>query len=201
MMTLTKESIEPSSVEPAVRAAAVRDFLAYLDVYSFGLQRDVRAVLPREVMRRIDEAGLLSWISVLENRFVLEALWKVAGPEQSLDVLADFTGSFLRSPYLRGYFETAQSSVEALYYAAEVAWELVYRDVGHVEVIDSSSNHATIRLEEIDPDVFASPEYVCSFAAFLVGLLRPSEVSGEVEIDKVESETRTVQYTVRWGNH
>ncbi len=193
--------IEEQITEPNIRAGVVRDLLEHLDTYSNGLQRDVRAAVPREILERIDSAEALSWLSTTDGQFVLEALWGAAGSEKAMDALASFVARFVRSPFVKNYFETTSTSVEALFHMAEIAWEMIYQGVGDLEVVDSGASSALLRLSEVDPDILLSREYLRAFAASFVGLLRASEVAGEVKVDRIDYDFQYVDFMIGWGNH
>ncbi len=150
--------IEEQTLDPNIRAGVLRDLLAYLDTYSNGLQRDVRAAIPREILERIDGADRLSWLPTAEGQFVLEALWGAAGPEKAVDVLASFSARFVRSPFVKNYFETTGTAVEALFHMAEIAWEMIYQGVGDLEVVDSGASSALLRLSEVEARKQTTPE-------------------------------------------
>ncbi len=193
--------IEIGFSDSTVRAGVMRELLTYLDCYSSGMQRDVRAAMPREIDERLEASGALTWFSAAEAQFVLEALWSVAGSEKAMDLLASFSARYVRSPFLKHFFETTSTSIEALVYASEIAWELVFQNVAEIEVIESSLSHAVIRLSEVDPDILLSSEFLQTFAAGFVGLLRASKVAGEVKVDHIDYDFQRVDFVIGWGNH
>ncbi len=193
--------IEEINLDSTIRAGVVRDLLAHLDTYSSGLQRDVRAALPSEIRDRIDSAPTLSWLSTSEAQFVLEALWGAEGTDKAMDALASFSARFVRSPFLKSYFETTSTSVEALFHMAELAWDMIFQGVGDLEVVDSGATSAVLRLSDVDPDILLSREFLRALAASFTGLLRASEVVGEVKVDRVDYDFQYVDFVIGWGNH
>jgi hypothetical protein len=184
---------------PAVRTSAVRNFLTFLDDYSPGLQEAVRASLPNDVVNDIDRSRSLSWLELTKKSSVISALWETAGPKAALDAVADFIGLYVRSPFLSAYFEAPGATIPARLHAIALGWSLMYRDVCTVDLVSTSETSAHIRLTNMDPDVFASQEHLCTFAAVFLGLVRPTDANGEVRIFNTDSESASVDYAVSWG--
>jgi len=184
---------------PAIRTSAVRNFLAYLDDYSPGLQEAVRSALPGDVLREIDGSRSFSWLALPIKFSVIDALWKTAGPKNALDAVADFIGQFVRSPFLSAYFESPGATIPARLHAVALGWSLMVRDVCSVDFVSTSDCSAHLRLTNLAPDVFASQECLCTFAAVFLGLVRPTDSNGEVRIFNVDPERGSVDYAVSWG--
>jgi hypothetical protein len=184
---------------PAIRTSAVRNFLAFLDDYSPGLQEEVRSALPGDVVCEIDSGKSLSWLSLPMQSSVINALWQTAGPKKALDAVADFIGLFVRSPFLSAYFEVPGATIPARLHAVALGWSLMYRDVCSVDLVSTGDLTAHLRLTNLDPDVFESQEHLCTFAAVFLGLVRPTDSRGEVRIFNVDPERGSVDYAVSWG--
>ncbi len=184
---------------PAIRTSAVRNFLAFLDDYSPGLQEEVRSALPGDVVCRIDTGKSLSWLALPMKSSVITALWQAAGPKKALDAVADFIGLFVRSPFLSAYFEKPGATIPARLHAAALGWSLMYRDVCSVNLVSTGDTSAHLRLTNLAPDLFDSQEHLCTFAAVFLGLVRPTDSHGEVRIFNVDPERGSVDYAVSWG--
>ncbi len=190
-------SIEPARREPAIRAAAVYHLMEYLDRYSFGLQRDVHAQIPSEVERIIEDGNSLSWVSVVDNKRVLEAIWNVLGPEQALDSVACCVQKFLGTAFLERLIPKGVTLTET-FFVLQLGWDLLCRDVCSVQVEAVGESEMKIRLTNVNGDVFYSEEYLQSFAAILMGVLRREETECKVMIANVDCDLRCVDYIVSW---
>jgi hypothetical protein len=190
-------STEAAGTRPAIRAIAIANLLKYLDRYSFGLQRDVRALMPERADYIPDDGNFRSWVSVEDCQEVLTAIWSVLGPEQALDAVACCIERFLRSPFLTRLVPRA-GTVTEVFYALQLGWDLIYRDICSVHVVHVDDSEIKIRLLNVNEEAFYSAEYLHSFAAICLGVLRREELECKVFIAKLDCETRSVDYVVSW---
>ena len=190
-------STEATGRQPAIRAAAVYNLMEYLDRYSFGLKRDVRAQIPSKVERIIEDASFLSWVSVVDHRTVLEAIWNVLGSEQAMDTVACCVQKFLYSPFLERLIPRDMIVTEK-FFALQLGWDLLCRDICSIHVEPKGDSEIKIRLTNMNEDVFYSSEYLQLFAAIFLGVLRPEETECKIVIANWNCDLRCVDYAVSW---
>jgi hypothetical protein len=90
-----------------IRAASVRDYLAFLDQEAPGVQVQVRALIPAEVEHRIDDSSMLGWLNISDNLQLLNARDRVMGPEAGRESGSRFMSRFAHSRFLRGLVKVA----------------------------------------------------------------------------------------------
>lgn len=190
-------SAEMAGTRPAIRAIAVTNLLKYLDYYSFGLQRDVRALMPGNADCIPDDGNFRSWVSVEDSQEVLTAIWNVLGHEQALDAVACCIERFLRSPFLT-HFIPRGGTVPEVFFALQLGWDLICRDICSVQVVPVDDSQIKIQLLNVNKEAFYSAEYLQSFAAICLGVLRREELECKVSIAKLDCDARCVDYVVSW---
>ncbi len=181
-----------------IRAAAARDYLAFLDVFEQGLQARVRSEIPDAIEHRIDDSAILGWISAEENLAVLDAAWLVLGEKSATQSITAFIANFSKSRFLRTLLETSGLTPRGIIRLIPTAWGHVYRNVCRVEIAVLENGAATLRLTGLAPVVASSDTYLACFRGLLLGIYHLTGVTGEVSQNARYRGTGEVEYSLRW---
>lgn len=190
--------LEP--LHPMVRAASARDYLVFLDQEEPGVQGKVRALMPPDVERRIDDASMLGWIDITDNLELLKARNQIMGSEAGGVSGSLFISRFARSRLMRGLLKVSGLTAKGILRQLPKSLHHFYRNVCEVEVIVQEHGRAKILLKDIAPSLMGSALFLNEWRGILVGLMLIADIKSEAEIIEEDQTARSVVYQLTWEN-
>ena len=180
------------SAVPAIRAAAVRDTLAYLDRVEENGQARVLARVPESSRAIILETARSSWIEAEHDHHTLDAMIALFGLERSIrywrGALVNLIDKPLLGPFVTGMLRLGRSPERVVQLIA-TGWPLVYRNMCTVRFEHVERGVPMLHFEQIPPLVRRHRNYlhcwhgVCQAFATLAG------VDGRVEFSALPDDS------------
>lgn len=173
------------SAQPAVRASAARDSLAFLDKFLPGSRSRVEAMIPAESLRVIQETSRLSWIPLVHDHWIVDGIVSVFGRERAVRCWADSVTSQVDQPLLRtfvsgmlGIVGNDPARVVAL---IPKGWSMIWRDMCTPRFTIDDAGRPVIHFDNIDPQVRAYDNYLCSWHGSCLGFARLTRLPVNVD--------------------
>jgi hypothetical protein len=181
-----------------IRAASARDYLAFLDQEEPGVQGRIRALMPPDVERRIDDASMLGWIDIADNLELLKARDLIMGSEAGVVSGSLFISRFARSRFLRGLVKASGLTAKGILRKLPKSLRHFYRNVCEVEVTMQEHGRAQVLLKEIAPSLMGSTLFLNEWRGILVGLMLVADIKSEAEIIEEDQAARSAIYQLTW---
>lgn len=176
---------------PAARASAARDNVSFVDVYRPGALARVRARIPPESLRAIDETPGISWLEFEHDHWLMDATLAVLGREEAVDCWRHSIAHLIEKPLLRNFVEGSIRLFGArpgrIIRMIPKGWSLAYRDFCSPSFERLGETRAEIRFEDVAPEAFESEGYLHCWHAICLGVFdleKPEEGRVEFEIDR-----------------
>lgn len=192
-----------SGSEPAVRASAVRDTLAFLDKFHPGSQARVMALVPEASRTVIEETSRLSWISIAHDHWTIDGMIEVFGRDRAIRCWADSVTNLVEQPLLRT-FVSGMLALDGNDPARVIAlipkgWSMVYRDMCTPSFSLDVQGRPVIAFDDIDPLVRIHDNYIASWHGACLGMARLARVSARVDLWVADDRSRA-EATFVFGN-
>lgn len=180
-----------SERRPAARASAARDNLSFADLYRPGTVAEIRASIPPESLKAIDETLGVAWLEFEHDHWLMDGTLAVLGREEAVECWRRSIEHLVEKPLLRPLVEGSLRLFGAapgkLIKMVPTGWTLAYRDfcVPRFELVEDG--HARIVFEDIAPHAFRSPGYLHCWHAVCLGLFdleKPKDGRVDFEIDE-----------------
>lgn len=190
--------------QPAVRASAARDSLAFLDTFQAGARDRVKALIPPESLTVIEETSRLSWIPIEHDHFIVDGIVAVLGRERGIRCWADSVATLTEQPLLKAFVGGALSLVghdpaRVLAWMPK-GWSMVWRDMCTPRFALDASGQPVIHFDEVHPEVRRYESYFASWHGSVLGFARltgvPVQVTFTVAPDKSHAQA-TFHFNVR----
>lgn len=181
-----------------VRAVSVRDYLAFLDQEEPGVQGKVRALMPDEVERRIDDSSMLGWIRMMDNLELLSARDQVMGPEAGRESGSLFISRFSRSRVMRGLVKATGLTAKGILRQISKSLHHFYRNACELEVLLQEDGSAQILLKDVSPVLMRETLFYNEWRGILIGLMQIADLKAEAEILEINQEERSILYQLTW---
>src|SRR5690349_15078681 len=152
-----------SDPRPAVRAGAILDSLAYLDVFEPGARARVLANVPAPSRELLLHTARSSWVGIEHDRYAVDAIVAQFGVARSIQYWRRSTASLTERPLLKGFvsgmldlFGRDPGRVIGL---LPKGWPLAYRALCEPKVERLLPGQVTLRFDDVASEVRASPNY------------------------------------------
>ena len=151
-------------LQPAIRASAVRDTLAFLDKFEPGSRQRVLDAVPLASRQVIDETPGSSWVPIADDHWTIDAMIDIFGRDRAIACWRDAFANLVDRPLLRNFVSgmvkvIGHSPVSVVRLFAK-GWPLVYRDMCVPKLIATGDSQPTIRFENIAPEVREYSNYL-----------------------------------------
>jgi hypothetical protein len=174
-------------LDPAIRASAVHDSLAYLDKFEPGARERVLAAVPAASRAIIDSTPSTGWIPIEHDHWTVDAMVDIFGRERAIECWRQVLIELVDRPLLGGFvanmlrvFGVSPISVVRLLVKG---WPLVYRDVCDPKLIASADGQPTIRFESIAPAIRRHSNYLHCWHGVCAGYAAIARVRGDVTFE------------------
>ncbi len=176
--------------QPAARASAARDNLANSDKFRPGTVDKIRATIPPESMKAIDETLGSSWLPFEHDHWLMDGTIEVLGVDDSVECWRRSIGYLIERPLLKSFVEGSLRLFGGrpgmLLKMIPKGWSLAYRDFCAPSYRLIEAGHAELRFEQIAPQAFESPGYIHCWHGVSKGLFdleKPENGRVSFEID------------------
>lgn len=171
--------------EPAVRASAVRDSLAFLDQFQAGASAQVLACVPAESREVIESTPRSGWISIHHDHHTVDAIVELFGRDRALEYWRQSLISLIDKPLLKN-FVSGMVMVMGRKPASVVTffvkgWSLAYRNLCEPRLIECASGNPGIRFDDVAPYVRLYHRYFTSWEGTCQGFAHIARVRGNVK--------------------
>jgi hypothetical protein len=169
---------------PSIRAGAVRDTLAFLDVFEPGAQTKVMERVPAAARDAIISAPRSGWVSIEHDHWTIEAIIAVLGRERAIEFWSASLANLVERPLLRSFVSGMikvmgrEPAVVVTFFVR--GWPLAYRDLCDTRYLDVGGQPA-IRFETIAPEVQKYSDYFASWEGACRGFAHIAQVKGYVD--------------------
>jgi hypothetical protein len=172
---------------PAIRASAVRDTLAFLDKFEPGSRRRVLERVPTASREIIEGTPGSSWIPIVHDHWTIDAMIELFGTERAIecwrDSVADLVDRPLLRNFVRGMVAVLGHSPTSVVRLFAKGWPLVYQDLCEPQLIVTGDGHPTIRFDNIAPEVRRYTNYLHSWHGACQGFAHVAKVKGHVDFE------------------
>jgi len=185
-----------------IKASQIMNNLAAVELIGPGRVDEVRAALPPEVLREVDQAAKTAWLPLEYDIALAEAIERVFGPgsdrERSRTSTRLSTESSLLRPILDGIQKIFGLTPPAVIRATTFAWGQLYRNCGEVKFKELAANRALLTYEGLPTAILDSPLYLASIGGGLHACLDLCKVEGSVR-HRIQSRAEgKVEYEFEW---
>jgi hypothetical protein len=171
--------------EPAVRASAVRDSLAFLDKFQQGACAQVLACVPAQSREAIETTPRSGWISIHDDHHTIDAIVALFGRARALEYWRQSLISLTDKPLLKNFVDGMvivmgrhPATIVSLFVKG---WSLAYRDLCEPRVIECASGNPGIRFDNVTPHLREYYRYFLSWEGTCQGFAHLARVRGHVE--------------------
>ncbi len=182
-----------------IRAASVRDYLAFLDQEAPGIQVQVRALMSAEVEHRIDDSSMLGWLNISDNLELLNARDQVMGAKAGMESGSRFMSRFAHSRFMRGLVKATGLTAKGILRQLAKSLHHFYRNVCEFEVISQEEGRAQVLLKDVAPSLMDESLFHNEWRGILIGLMQIADLQIEAEIIEVNLEERSICYQLTWA--
>lgn len=177
--------------QPAARASAARDNVAYTDVFRPGALAEIRSIIPDDALHAIDNTAGASWLDFEYDHWLMDATMQVLGRQDAIRCWRRSVTKLVERPLLRSFVEGGLRMFGAkpgkLLKLVPRGWTLAYRDfcVPVFELIEPG--RAELRFEDVAPQAFQAPGYLYCWHGLCQGIFdleKPKDGSVEFAFDK-----------------
>ena len=161
----------------------------------------VKASLGPEVVRAIEEASGVEWLSAELNLATTRAVHATLGPRAFARFFRALSGESFRGPLFRAIVEGAIAvfglDPGSWTRLLPSGWGMVFRDLGRWEV-QRSGDHVDLTLSSLPAPFLADRVWPESVAASLGGLVDLAKTEGGVEVVEVDAPRGKARFVMRW---
>lgn len=173
--------------EPAVRARAMKDSIAFLAEFAEGFDAKIAARLDPGVLAAIDRALPTDWLPGPITRQVVDAVVEELGEQRAPELWCELMHRRLvKSPMLRGLIEVLNriggTSPRTFLKALPRGWANAYRDFGQPEILSSEAHHAEVVWRSVPDYLFVHRQHWIAVQGALKGLVKAGGAEGRVAL-------------------
>lgn len=187
---------------PAVRAGAILDSLAYLDVFESGARARVLGSIPPVSRELLLHTSRSSWVGIEHDRHAVDAIVGFFGVTRSIQYWRKSMGILAERPLLKGFisgmtglFGNDPGRVIGL---LPKGWSLVYRDLCDPKMDRLAPGQLSIQFARVAPEVLAAPNYFHSWHGTCLGLADLAQMKGKV-VFLVSADRASANVTFSWN--
>lgn len=167
-----------------MRASAVRDTLTFLDKFEAGSLKRVLERVPDASRQVIDSTSRSGWIHVDHDHYTIDAIVELFGRERAIQfwaaAIAELSDKPLLKAFVGGMLRVVALEPQRIVSIFATGWPLVYRDMCTVRATTSPAGHATLRFDNVAPEVRRYRHYLDSWHGGCAGFARLAGLSVRV---------------------
>ncbi|MEM9189648.1 MAG: hypothetical protein AAGF12_10765 [Myxococcota bacterium] len=165
-------------------------------------QLRIRKEAPELDIEKMASGWVLEWIDMHTHMRLSDAIRAAVGPEGNVD----YWDRAMRRVITTGFYANLLRTTVRIYGTTPLAYFKVFsrgadyatRNIGHVALLDHSSEHATMELYDFPADEFSFPCYVEGIQGCLNAAYPVLEVAGEVALLELEEAVGRARYRCSW---
>jgi hypothetical protein len=163
-------------MQPAVRASAVRDTLAFLEKFEPGSMARVLAKVPEASRAVIEGTARSGWVGVQHDHHTIDAIVDLFGRKRALEFWSEAISELSDKPLLKafvgGMLRLVTRDSRRVMSIFATGWPLVYRDMCEIDVIDSEDGNPVLRFRQIAAQVRRHRNYLLSWQGGCAGFAK-----------------------------
>ena len=183
---------------PAVRASAVRDTLAFLDRFEPGARQRVLDRVPAAPRKVILETARSGWIGAEHDHYTIDAIVALFGTQRAIyfwcKTLAELSDKPLLKAFLGGMLKMMPLERTRVVMLLATGWQLVYRDMGALEVVTDAAGDPVLRFHDIPELVRRHRNYLHSWHGGCLGFVALSGLDAVLSF-RVAPDTSSAEAT------
>lgn len=198
-----ERSAEPQlDVEPAVRARAMKDSIAFLAEFEEGFERKIAARLDPAVLETIDRALPTDWLPGPITRQVVDAVVEEVGEHRAPELWSELMQRrLIKSPMLRGLIDVLNriggTSPKTFLKALPRGWANAYRDFGEPEIVRTEAREAEVVWRGVPDYLFEHRQHWIAVRGALRGLVKAGGGDGDITLS-FDPQAHEVRGHVSW---
>lgn len=190
------------SETPAVRASAVLDTLAFLDIFEPGSRAEVMRRVPRSSQLVIESTPRSAWVPVEHDHYTIDAIVEIFGVPRAIECWSQALLHLIERPLLSSFF-TGMTRLfgrdpSRIISLLPKGWNLVYRNVCVPVLIRGDGSHPVIRFAQVAPEIRRYSNYFHSWHGGCQAFASLATVPGRVQF-VVGPEMSYAEATFSWG--
>lgn len=171
-------------LQPAVRASAVRDTLAFLDNFEPGARNRVLARVPEASRQVIEATSRSAWIGIEHDHYTIDAIVELFGRARATQfwalAISELSDKPLLKAFISGMFKWMPVDLRRVIAIFATGWPLVYRDMCTLEVIASPGGHVVLAFRDLAPQVRRHRNYLLSWQGGCEGFAKLAGLSVDI---------------------
>jgi len=190
-----------TTAHPAVRAGAILDALAYLDVFEPGARSRVLACVEpasREVLLNTSRS---SWVGIEHDRHAVDAIVSLFGVERSIQYWRRTTSRLAERPLLKtfvsGMIGLLGNDPGRVIGLLPRGWPLVYRELCEPRLQRTAAGRASVHFMRVAPEVRDAANYFYSWHGTCLGVADLARMPIAVEF-VVSADRSSASATFSW---
>lgn len=188
--------------QPAVRAAAILDALAFLDTFEPGSHARVLSLVPEASRALLDHTARTAWVPVEHDRATADAIVKVLGVSGAVQFwrgsVAQLAEKPLLNSFVSGMIRLFGDDPGRVIGILPKGWGLVYRDLCEPRCDRAESGKATLLFEKVAAEVRAAPNYFHCWHGICLGVADLTRMQGTVDF-AVRTDRSAASATFAWS--
>lgn len=186
---------------PSTRASNAKDYLLFLERSYPKVGEHLRANVPAEVMRRIEEGLRTDWIPIALDGQYVDAVLAFMGPDVMRAASRKFlVESLTKSPTMRSLFEGVVNvfgvSVGGLLRIFPAAFQQSYRDAFTLK-LERGDREALAAFSDVAPEVLEFGAYVVIWEGLFLGIYDLARTPPQLELTVLKAQRR-VEVRFKW---
>lgn len=171
-------------MQPAVRASAVRDTLAFLEKFERGAMARVLAKVPEASRAIIEGTARSGWVGIEHDHHTIDAIVELFGRKRATEfwsqAISELSDKPLLKAFVGGMLRLVTRDGGRVMSIMATGWPLVYRDMCQIEVVTDAGPNPVLRFREIAGAVRRHRNYLLSWQGGVVGFARLAGLSVHV---------------------
>lgn len=171
-------------LQPAVRASAVRDTLAFLDKFEPGARARVLAKVPEPSRLLIEATARSAWIGIEHDHYTIDAIVELFGKARAMQfwalAISELSDKPLLKAFISGMFKWMPVDLRRVVSIFATGWPLVYRDMCTLEVTTSPGGHVALSFADLAPQVRRHRHYLLSWQGGVMGFAKLAGLSVDI---------------------
>jgi hypothetical protein len=168
-------------MQPAVRASAVRDTLAFLEKFERGSMARVLAKVPEESRAVIEATARSGWVGVEHDHHTIDAIVDIFGRKRATEfwsqAISELSDKPLLKAFVGGMLRLVTRDPRRVLSIFATGWPLVYRDMCEIDVVDSEAGNPVLRFRQIATQVRRHRNYLLSWQGGCAGFAKLAGLS------------------------
>lgn len=162
----------------------MRDTLAFLDKFQPGARQKVLERVPPASRSVIEETARSAWIGIEHDHFTIDAIIALFGTPRAIQFwcarLAELSDKPLLKTFLGGVLKIMPMDRKRVIGFLATGWQLVYRDMCTLTVVENEVGDPVLRFDEIPEPVRRHRNYLHSWHGGCLGFAKLAGLGGQV---------------------